>query len=123
MSGWRALVTTVLGTAAAASFGAAASLALSTGSLGFATVATPRCTTTAMAVTPALTATTISSVTVGAVPSACGGATLNVTADDGTSAASGTAVIPGGGGTVSVALTGAASLLTSVRVDLVIVGP
>lgn len=123
MAGWRAMVTTVIGTASAASIGAAASLALASGSLGFATVATPRCATTAMTVTPALTATAVSSVTVGIIPASCGGATLNVTADDGTSTASGSAVIPGGGGSVTVALSGAVTLLTSVRIDLVAVGP
>lgn len=117
------MATTVLGTAAAASLGAAASLAFSSGGLGFASVATPRCTTAAMTVTPVLTVATISSVTVGAIPSTCGGASLNVTADNGTSTASGSATVPGAGGTVSVALTGTASLITSVRVDLVIVGP
>lgn len=120
---WRLLSTTVVSIVASASLGAAASLAFSGGSLGFAGVSTPRCTSAALSVTPVLTASTISSVTVAGLPAACGGAALSVTADNGVSSSSGSTTVPGGGGAVSVSLTGTASLIASVRIDLVLVGP
>ncbi len=48
---------------------------------------------------------------------------MAVTVDDGTTTGSGSVVIPGGGGSVSVPITGTAALLASVRIDLVILGP
>ena len=123
MSPWRSAAITLLATIAGASIGAAASLALSAGSLGFATASVPRCTNAGLTVTPILTVSTVSSVTVSALPAACGGATLAVTVDDGTTTGSGSVVIPSGGGSVSVPITGTAALLASVRIDLVILGP
>ena len=123
MSPWRSAAITLLATIAGASVGAAASLALSAGSLGFATVSVPRCTNAGLTVTPVLTASTVTSVTVSTFPPACGGATMAVTVDNGTTTGTGSVVIPGGGGSVSVPITGTAALLASARVDFVILGP
>lgn len=114
---------TVVGTMAGAGTGAAASHVLSAGSIGFASAAIPRCTTVGLTVTPLITGTTVSSVRVAGLPASCGGAELSVTAADATTTGSGSTAIPGGGGSVDVPLTGIASLVTAVRIDLVMLGP
>ena len=119
----RRIVAVILVTASGAVIGAAASLSFASGTLGAATTATPRCTTAGLTVLQNLSAGTVISVTVGALPAACGGATLQVTVNNGVTNASGSAAVPGGGGSVTVALGSAPAVTAAEQTDLVLVGP
>jgi len=123
MSHLRRIVAAILVTAAGAVVGSAASLSFASGSLGAATASTPRCTTAGLTVLQNLSAGTVVSVTVGAIPAACGGATLQVTVNNGVTNASGSAAVPGAGGAVTVTLASAPAVTASEQTDLVLVGP
>ena len=109
--------------AAGAILGATASLAVTSNTLGAARVATPRCTAAGLTVFQNLAAGTVISVTVGALPAACGTATLQVTVNTGVANATGSAVVPAGGGSVTVVLGSAPAVSTTEQTDLVLVGP
>ena len=113
----------ILVTAMGAVVGSAASLSFASGSLGAATTATPRCTTASLTVFQNLAAGTVASVTVGAIPAACGGATLQVTVNNGVTNSSGSAVVPGGGGAVTVNIAVPPAVTAAEQTDLVLVGP
>jgi hypothetical protein len=123
MSAWRRIAAVVVVTAWGTVVGAAASLSLTSGTLGAADTSTPRCTAAGLTVFQNLLAGTVVSVTVGAVPAACGGATLQVTVNNGVTNASGSAAVPGGGGSVTVTLGSAPAVTASEETDLVLVGP
>jgi hypothetical protein len=123
MNAWRRIAALILLTAAGAMVGVAASLTFTSGTLGAATVATPRCTTAGLSVLQNLSTGTVISVTVGALPAACGGATLQVTVNNGVTNASGSAAVPGGGGSVTVTLGSAPLVTATEQTDLVLVGP
>jgi hypothetical protein len=112
-----------VGMLVAASVGLAASLSSSTGSLGAATAATGRCTNAGLTVFRNLSGSNVASVTVGAIPAACGGATLLVTVTVGAATGSGSASVPAGGGSVTVAIAGTPAAATAERTDLVLIGP
>jgi hypothetical protein len=120
---WRRLLGLLLLGAAGASVGAASSLAFSSNTLGAAKVATPRCTAAGLTVFQNLAAGTVVSVTVGALPAACGGATLQLTVNNGTVNATGSAAVPAGGGSVTVTLGSAPAVSTAEQTDLVVIGP
>ena len=65
----------------------------------------------------------MASVTVGALPPTCGGATLQVTVNNGATTGSGSAAVPAGGGTVTVTLGVAPAVTAGEQTDLVLVGP
>jgi hypothetical protein len=65
----------------------------------------------------------LSGVVVGSIPAACGGATLAVTVNNGTTNSSGTAAIPGGGGSVTVTLGSALTFKDAYETDVTITGP
>jgi len=119
----RGLIAAVLLTAAAVSVVFAASLVLSAGSLGAASISTPRCGTAGLGVVQNLSAGTIVSVTVSGLPSTCGNATLQVAVNTGTANATGSATVPAGGGSVTVTLSSAPTVATSEATDLVLLGP
>ena len=123
MSAWRRIAAVVLVTVSGTVVGAAASLSLTSGTLGAATTATPRCTAAGLTVFQNLAAGTVVSVTVGGLPAACGGATLQVTVNNGVTNASGSAAVPGGGGSVTVTLGSAPVVTATEETDLVLVGP
>lgn len=123
MKRWRRIVGLAALTAMGVVLGAAASLSLSSGTLGAATTATPRCTATGLSVLQNLSAGTVISVTVGVLPAACAGATLQVTVNNGVTNASGSAAVPGGGGSVVVTLGSAPAVTATEQTDLVVVGP
>jgi hypothetical protein len=103
--------------------GSAANLAVVPGSLGARTVSTPRCTNAGLAVIPILSGSAVGSVTVGTLPTTCGGATLKVTVDTGSSTGSGSTTVPAGGGSVTVPITVAPTLDADVRIDILLDGP
>jgi len=103
--------------------GWAASGTLNADTLGGARLNVPRCTSAGLTVIQNLTAGTISSITVGGIPSACGSATLQATVNNGTTTGSGTAAVPAGGGAVTVSLGLAPAVTTGELTDIVFVGP
>ena len=120
---WRRMVGLVLATLAGAVVGVAASLAFSSSTLGAATTTIPRCTTAGLTVVQNLSGGNVASVTVGAIPAACGGATLQVTLNNGATNGSGSAAVPGGGGSVTVTLAATPAVTATEQTDLVLVGP
>jgi hypothetical protein len=103
--------------------GFAASMTVATGSLGAARMAVPRCTATGLAVIQNLSGSTVISVTISSVPSACGNGTLQVTVNNGATTGSGSATIPAAGGSVTVTLGTAPAVAAAEETDLVITGP
>ena len=120
---WRRITGIVLIGAISAVLGAAASVSFSSNTLGAATAATPRCTADGLTVFQNLSGATVISVTVSAIPAACAGATLQATLNTGAANASGSAVVPGGGGSVTVTLGSAPTVAVADQIDLVMVGP
>lgn len=120
---WRRITAIALIGAASAVLGSAASLGLSSNTLGAATAAMPRCTNAGLTVFQNLSGATVVSVTVGSIPAACAGATLQLTVNTGAANASGSAVVPGGGGSVTVTLGSAPTVAVADEIDLVMVGP
>jgi len=103
--------------------GAAASLSFATNGLGAVRKAVPRCTSSALSVTQNLSGSNVISVTVSGLPSTCGGATLQVALNNGSTSSSGSASVPSGGGSVTVTLAAAVAASTTEESDLVVVGP
>lgn len=120
----RALLTLPL-VVAVVTVASASSLLVSTASLGAATAATLPCTTGALSVVPVYdaTGTLISSVSVGVLPSACGGGILQVGVTAGGTSGTGSMTVPAGGGTVTVTLSPQPPLGTVTSSSAVIVGP
>ena len=123
MNSVRRIAAVILVTAMGAVVGSAASLSFASGSLGAATSTTPRCTAAALTVLQNVVAGTVASVTVGAIPAACGGATLQVTVNNGVTNSGGSAVVPGGGGPVTVTIAVPPAVTGAEQTDLVLVGP
>ena len=101
----------------------AAALPSTTGSLAANRVATPRCTSAGLLVIPNLTGANVSSVTVSSLPSACGGATIQVAVHNGATSSSGSATVPAGGGSATVTLAAAVPAATAEELDVVLTGP
>ncbi|GAC1572627.1 MAG: hypothetical protein NVS3B18_05890 [Candidatus Dormibacteria bacterium] len=121
----RALLSVPLLLAAALSVASADSLLVSTNSLGAATAATLPCTTAPLTVLPVedATATLIASVSVGVLPAACAGGTLQVGVTVGATSGTGSITVPAGGGTVVVTLSPQPPLGTVASSSAVILGP
>ena len=119
----RVFVALALITVASAVVGAAASVTLATGSLGAAKVTVPRCTTSAYYVTQNLAVNNVVSITLTAVPAACGGATALVTLNNMTTSSSGSGTVPAGGGSITVSIASAIAATTIEEIDIVLVGP
>ena len=101
----------------------AASLAFDGRSLGMDTRATPRCTSAGLAVIQNVSGTTVISVTVSGLPSACGNASLQVAVNNQVTSSTGSATVPSGGGSVTVTLGVAVAITAVEQVDLVLSGP
>lgn len=120
---WRRLIGLLLVSVWWAVMAAAVSLAVTPRSLGARTVSTPRCTSAGHSVLQNLSAGTVISVTVGGLPAACGGATLQLTVNNGVTNSSGSVTVPAGGGSVTVVLAAAVAVTSAEQTDLVLVGP
>lgn len=120
---WRRTVGLVLVTVAGAVVGVAASVALSSDTIGAATTTIPRCTSAGLTVFQNLSAGTVVSVTVGGIPAACDGATLQAAVNNGATFGSGSAAVPAGGGSVTVTLGVAPAVTVAEQTDIVLVGP
>ena len=112
-----------LGAATGLTTGAAASLAMSSGTLGANVVTVQRCMSTGPSVIQNLSGSTVVSVTVSGLPSTCGGATIQATIDNHTTSASGSSTVPVGGGSVTVTFASAPAASTAEQIDVVITGP
>ena len=120
---WQRTVEVALLGAAGAVLGAAASVNLSSDGLGAARVAVPRCTAAGLSVFQNLSVGTVVSVTVGGLPVACGGASLQVTVSNGVTSGRGSISVPAGGGSVTVILGSAPPVTAAEQTDLVVTGP
>ena len=103
--------------------GMAASLVTAADSLGTRQLAVPRCTSAGLAVLQNLSGSNVISVTVSNLPAACGGATIDATVNNLTTNSSGSATVPGGGGSVTVTLASAIAAATTEQIDVVLTGP
>jgi hypothetical protein len=103
--------------------GAAASLNLTTSTVGANRLAAPRCTTANLSVLQNLTGSNVVSVTVSGLPVACGGGTLQAAVNNGTANSTGSTAVPGGGGSVTVTLAAAVPVSEAAETDIVVVGP
>ena len=120
---WRRAIGFILMGVFSTVVGAAASVAVSSNALGAATASTPRCTTAGFTVLQNLSGSTVVSMTIGNLPAACGNATVQATVNTGVANASGSAVVPAGGGSVTVTFGSAPAVTAAEQIDLVVVGP
>ena len=119
----RGAITPLLIAVVVATPAAAASIDLTTASLGAATVAAPRCTSAGLAILQNLSGSSVISVTISNLPAACGGAIAQATVNNGSANSSGSATVPGGGGSVTVVLAAAVAVSASEATDVVLTGP
>jgi hypothetical protein len=106
-----------------ATIGHASSLNTATKDLGAGKSAVAKCDTDGVTVLQVLTGNNVSSVTISGIASACGGGTLSVTVNNGTANSTGSAAVPGGGGSMTVALASAVAMKDSDQIDVTITGP
>ncbi len=123
MNALRSLAGVALLSLAGTVIGMAASLAFAAGSLGAADVSIPRCTNAGLTVLGNLSGADIASVTIGAIPASCAGATIQATVNNGSTNSSGSGTVPGGGGSVTVTLATAVAATAAVQTDIVLTGP
>ncbi len=123
MSSPHRLLSILVLSAATATTGFAAAVTVGAGSIGTARISAPRCTAAGLGVVQNLSGSTIVSVTVSSLPSACGNGTLQVTVNNGSTSASGSSAIPAAGGSVTVTLGSAPAVAVAEETDLVITGP
>jgi hypothetical protein len=109
--------------AISASVGVAASVAMTTGSIGAARVAPARCVSAPLTLVPTLVGTTWTAVVVSGIPASCAGGTLQLTVNTGATSSSASAVVPAGGGTMTMTLAVAQTVDADMQTDLVVVGP
>jgi hypothetical protein len=92
-------------------------------SLGTKGAAVSRCDTDGFSVQQNLSGSNIASVTIGQIAAGCAGGTLSVAVNNGTANSTGSAVVPSGGGTMTVALASAVALKDAVEIDVAVSGP
>ena len=114
-----AAVIAIAMTAALAFPALAATLGSTSRSLGAGQAAVNRCDPDGIATRPNLSGTTVVSVTVSGIASACEDLVVRATVTGATSS-SGSTVTPIGGGTVTVTLAAEVAVVQSMRVDLVV---
>ena len=119
----RVLLAAAVMTAAAAVLGFASSLAQGSDALGAGSASVPECDTNGVTVVPTLSGSSIASVAIGSVDSACGGATLSAAVDNGATSSSGSGTVPGGGGALTITLAAAVAATDAVQIDVSIAGP
>ena len=123
MPSWRRLGLVLAIVLSGTVIGAAASLNLTSSTLGANRVTTPRCTTANLSVLQNLSGSNVASVTVSGLPAACGGGTLQAAVNNGTASSTGSAAVPGGGGSVTVTLAATVPISEAAETDVVVVGP
>jgi hypothetical protein len=125
----RRRIGTIIGAAALvaaalfATVGHASSLSAGAQSLAAGKSAVAMCDTNGVTVVQVLTGNNVSSVTISGIAAACGGGSLSVTVNNGTANSTGTAAVPGGGGSMTVALASTVLMKDSDEIDVSITGP
>lgn len=114
----------LLAAALFATVGHASSLSTAAQGLGAGKSAVARCDADGVTTTQVLTVNNVTSVTIAGIAAACGTATLSVTVNNNAgSNSTGSAVVPGGGGSMTVALAAGVPMKDSDQVDVTITGP
>ena len=103
--------------------GHGASMGAASTSLGAGKAAVTACDPDGITVTQVLTGINVTAVGVGGVASACGTGTISVTVNNGTANSTGTAIVPAGGGSMTVTLASAVAMKDSDEIDVAITGP
>ncbi|MEP7060638.1 MAG: hypothetical protein ABI828_07890 [Actinomycetota bacterium] len=106
-----------------ATVGHASSLNTATNSVGAGKVAVATCDNDGVTVLQVLTGNNVTSVTIGGIAAACAAGTLSVTVNNGTANSTGSAAVPGGGGSMTVALAASVAMKDSDQIDVTITGP
>ncbi len=120
---WRRLLAILPVAATAPILALAASVALTSAGLGAGSATSPRCVTSDLTVIQNISGSNVASVTVATLPSGCGGATIQLTVNNGSTTGSGSATVPVGGGSVTVTLSPTLAASTVEQTDFVLVGP
>jgi len=110
-------------TLSGAAVGSAMSLDQTVASLGARSTSVTRCGSAALTAVPNLSGSSTVSVTVGNLPSACGGATIQVALNNGSAVSTGSSTVPGGGGSVTVNLAGSVAITTNQQIEVLLTGP
>ena len=102
--------------------GHATSLSTGSGSLGAGKATVSRCDSDGFTVVPTVvgTATTVSGVAVSGIASGCAGQTLSAAVNNGTTSSTGSAVVPVGGGSVSITFAAAVTGTQGMQFDVAI---
>jgi hypothetical protein len=103
--------------------GQARTQAIGSRALGANKAAPSRCDTDGVTLTQTLSGANVTSVTAAGIASACATGTLSLTVNNGSATSSGSAVVPAGGGSVTVTLASAIAATSGEQIDLVISGP
>lgn len=85
--------------------------------------AIPRCANTGLSAVQTVATTSVTGVVVSGFPSACGGATVQVTVNNGSVNSSGSGTVPAGGGSVTVTLASSVAVAASDQIDIAVTGP
>jgi hypothetical protein len=109
--------------AAFATVGHASSVGVTTKTLGAGSSAVARCDTDGVSVVQNLTGANVTGVTVSGIAAACATGTLSVAVNNGTTSSTGTAVVPAGGGSMTLALAAGVAMKDSDEVDVSVSGP
>jgi hypothetical protein len=70
-----------------------------------------------------LSGTSVVSVTISGLPTACGGAAAQAAVNNGTSSSTGTGSVAAGGGSLTVTLSTAVPATTTLETDVLLTGP
>jgi hypothetical protein len=103
--------------------GHAGSIGAASTTLGAGRAAVTACDTDGITVTQVLTGINVTAIGVGGVASACGTGTISVTVNNGTANSTGTAIVPAGGGSITVTLASTVAMKDSDEIDVAITGP
>lgn len=103
--------------------GLAAGSPVSSRTLARGSAVVPRCDLDGVSMVPNVTTTSVTSVTVSGIASACATGLLSVTVRSGASFSTGTATVPGGGGSMVITLASTVPMTQSMTIDLTIAGP
>ena len=103
--------------------GHGASMGAASTTMGAGKAAVTACDPDGITVTQVLTGINVTAVGVGGVASACGTGSISVTVNNGTANSTGTAIVPAGGGSMTVTLASAVAMKDSDEIDVAITGP
>jgi hypothetical protein len=106
-----------------ATMGHAAGITATTSGLGAGKTAVTACDSNGVSVVQVLTGTNVTGITVGAIDASCGGESLSATVNNGTANSTGTAIVPAGGGSVTVTLAADVAFKDADEIDLTITDP